>query len=323
MTVTSTTERGIAVADQALTGEARLAQMARNKAQRKRREKLIELVLFLAACVSVFTTLGIVYVLVKESVLFFSHVPVWTFLTDKQWTPLFSDPHFGITVLLSGTLTSSAVALVIAIPLGTIIAIYLSEFAGHKTRETLKPILELLSGVPTIIYGYFALLFVTPMLQKILPALPGFNVLSAGIVMGIMIIPYVSSLSEDAMRAVPMSLREGSYAMGATRFQTAIKVVVPAALSGIASAYILGISRAVGETMILAVAAGMQPNLSFNPMEPAATITSYIVQVALGDLPHGSIGYQTIFAAGLTLMLLTLFFNLLGYWMRRKFREAY
>ncbi len=323
MTATSTTPQRIQMADQALTGEARLAQMARAKARRKRREKLIELVLLAAACVSVLTTVGIVYVLVKESLVFFSHVPLWTFLTDTQWTPLFSDAHFGIMVLLSGTLTSSAVALMVAIPLGTIIAIYLSEFAGHRTRETLKPVLELLSGVPTIIYGYFALLFVTPLLQKLFPGLPGFNVLSAGLVMGVMIIPYVSSLSEDAMRAVPMSLREGSYAMGATRYQTAVKVVVPAALSGIASAYILGISRAVGETMILAVAAGMQPNLSFNPMEPAATITSYIVQVALGDLPHGSVGYQTIFAAGLTLMLLTLFFNLVGYWMRRRFREVY
>jgi len=311
------------VTEQALTGDARLAQLARTKVRRKRREKLIELVLLLAACVSVFTTVGIVYVLLRESLEFFRHVPLWDFLTDSQWTPLFSDAHFGIMVLLSGTLTSAAVALLIAIPLGTIIAIYLSEFAGHKTRETLKPTLELLSGVPTIIYGYFALLFITPLLQKVFPGLPGFNVLSAGLVMGIMIIPYVSSLSEDAMRAVPMSLREGSYAMGATRFQTAVKVVVPAALSGIASAYILGISRAVGETMILAVAAGMQPNLTFNPMEPAATITSYIVQVALGDLPHGSVGYQTIFAAGLTLMIITLAFNLLGHWMRRRFREAY
>ena len=311
------------MADPALTGDARLAQLAQAKVRRKRREKVIELVLLLAACVSVFTTVGIVYVLLRESLDFFSHVPLWDFLTDSQWTPLFSDAHFGITVLLSGTLTSSAVALCIAIPLGTIIAIYLSEFAGHKTRETLKPTLELLSGVPTIIYGYFALLFVTPLLQKVFPGLPGFNVLSAGLVMGIMIIPYVSSLSEDAMRAVPMSLREGSYAMGATRFQTAVKVVVPAAVSGIASAYILGVSRAVGETMILAVAAGMQPNLTFNPMEPAATITSYIVQVALGDLPHGSVGYQTIFAAGLTLMVITLTFNLLGHWMRRRFREAY
>jgi phosphate transport system permease protein len=312
------------VADAAvLTGEQRLAQMARSKVTRQRREKAIEAVLLLAACVSVFTTVGIVYILVKESWSFFQAVPLWDFLTDTQWTPLFSDAHFGIMVLLSGTLTSSAVALAIAIPLGTIIAIYLSEFAGHKTRETLKPLLELLSGVPTIIYGYFALLFVTPLLQKLIPGLPGFNVLSAGLVMGIMIIPYVSSLSEDAMRAVPMSLREGSYAMGATRFQTAVNVVFPAALSGIAAAYILGISRAVGETMILAVAAGMQPNLSLNPLEPAATITSYIVQVALGDLPHGSTGYQTIFAAGLTLMLITLVFNLLGYWLRRRYREAY
>ncbi len=300
-----------------------MAEYARAKAQRKRRERAIEAVLLLAACVSVFTTAGIVYVLLNESMAFFRHVPLWDFLTDTQWTPLFDDAHFGIIVLLAGTVTSSTVALLIAIPLGTIIAIYLSEFAGYKTREIMKPILELLSGVPTIIFGYFALLFVTPLLQRIYPELPGFNVLSAGIVMGIMIIPYVSSLSEDAMRAVPMSLREGAYALGATRFQTAVTVVVPAALSGIAAAYILGISRAVGETMILAVAAGMQPNLTLNPLEPAATITAFIVQVALGDLPHGSIGYQTIFAAGLTLMLLTLFFNLLGYWMRRRYREAY
>jgi phosphate transport system permease protein len=267
--------------------------------------------------------MAIVYILVRESVMFFSHVPVNDFLFDTQWTPLFDDAHFGIAVLLSGTLSSSAVALCIAIPLGTVIAIYLSEFAGHTTREVLKPLLELLSGVPTIIYGFFALLVITPLIQAIYPELPTFNVLSAGIVMGIMIIPYVSSLSEDAMRAVPMSLREGAYAMGSTRFQTATRVVFPAAFSGIASAYILGISRAVGETMILAVAAGMQPNLSLNPLEPAATVTSYIVQVALGDLPHASIGYQTIFAAGLTLLLLTLSFNMLGYWLRRKFREAY
>jgi phosphate transport system permease protein len=323
MSSSTTTTGGADVPQMPLTGEARLAQLARAKAARKRREKAVEGVLLLAACVSVFTTLGIVYILLKESFVFFAHVPVWRFLTDTQWTPLFDDAHFGIMVLLAGTVTSSAVALLVAVPLGTIIAIYLSEFAGHRTRETLKPLLELLSGVPTIIYGYFALLFVTPLLQKVFPELPGFNVLSAGLVMGIMIIPYVASLSEDAMRAVPMGLREGSYAMGATRFQTAVKVVVPAAISGIASAYILGISRAVGETMILAVAAGMQPNLTLNPMEPAATITSYIVQVALGDLPHGSIGYQTIFAAGLMLLLLTLAFNMLGYWVRRRYREAY
>jgi phosphate transport system permease protein len=298
---------------------------ARLAARRSRmlRERAIEAVLFLAALVSVFTTVGIVYILVKESVVFFRQVPLSDFLGDTQWTPLFDDAHFGIRVLLSGTLTSSLVALAVAIPLGTVIAIYLSEFAPFKLREVAKPFLELLGGVPTIVYGYFALLFVTPLLQHLYPELPGFNLLSAGIVMGIMIIPYVSSISEDAMRAVPMHLREGSYAMGATRLQTALRVVFPAAFSGVASAYILGISRAVGETMILAVAAGMQPNLTFNPLEPAATITAYIVQVALGDLPHGSIGYQTIFAAGLSLMLLTLACNVVGHFLRKRFRESY
>jgi len=287
------------------------------------KERAIEFILFLAAFVSVATTVGIVVILLKESFVFFQQVSLWDFLTDTQWTPLFADAHYGILPLLSGTLVSSFVALLVAIPLGTIIAIYLSEFAPFTVREVAKPFLELLGGVPTIIYGYFALLFVTPLLQMIYPDLPGFNLLSAGIVMGIMIIPYVSSLSEDAMRAVPMALREGSYAMGATRFQTAIRVVTPAAFSGIAAAYILGISRAVGETMILAVAAGMQPKLTWNPLEPAATITAYIVQVALGDLPHGSIGYQTIFAAGLTLALVTLLFNVLGHILRKRYRQAY
>ena len=321
--MTSITTNQAPAMEPRLTGKERLAELAQIKVARQRKDKIIEMILLAAACVSVFTTVGIVYILLRESLVFFSNISLWDFLTDTQWTPLFDDAHFGIMVLLSGTLSSSLVALAVAIPMGTIIAIYLSEFAGHGAREVLKPLLELLSGVPTIIYGFFALLVVTPLLQAIYPGLPTFNVLSAGIVMGVMIIPYVSSLSEDAMRAVPMSLREGSYAMGATRFQTATRVVVPAAISGIASAYILGISRAVGETMILAVAAGMQPNLTLNPLEPAATITSFIVQVALGDLPHGSVGYQTIFAAGLTLLLITLMFNLLGHWMRRRFREAY
>jgi phosphate transport system permease protein len=299
------------------------SERLRKKTTRHIKERIIESILFLAAFVSVATTLGIVYILVKESWVFFQQVPLHRFLFDTQWTPLFDDAHYGIMVLLSGTLTSSLVALLVAIPLGTLIAIYLSEFAAFGVREVAKPFLELLGGVPTIIYGYFALVFLTPLLQQIYPDLPGFNLLSAGIVMGIMIIPYVSSLAEDAMRAVPMALREGSYAMGATRLQTSLRVVMPAATSGIASAYILGISRAVGETMILAVAAGMQPNLTFNPLEPGATITSFIVQVALGDLPHGSIGYQTIFAAGLTLMMITLIFNLLGFYMRKRFREAY
>ena len=297
-------------------------RLARRQA-RHARERAIESVLFLAAFVSVATTVGIVVILLKESFVFFQHVSLWDFLTDTQWTPLFADAHYGIVPLLSGTLVSTAVALLVAIPLGTIIAIYLSEFAPFTVREVAKPFLEMLGGVPTIVYGYFALLFVTPLLQMLYPGLPGFNLLSAGLVMGIMIIPYVSSVSEDAMRAVPMALREGSYAMGATRFQTAIRVVTPAAFSGIAAAYILGISRAVGETMILAVAAGMQPKLTWNPLEPAATITAYIVQVALGDLPHGSIGYQTIFAAGLTLALVTLLFNVLGHILRKRYRQAY
>ena len=297
-------------------------RLARN-AMRKLSERLIETVLFAAAAVSVLTTLGIVYVLVSESIVFFHQVGIVDFLTDTQWTPLFDDAHYGIMVLISGTLVSSAVALALAIPMGTVIAIYLSEFANPKVRELAKPVLELLGGIPTIVFGYFALLIVTPLLQKVFPELPGFSLLSAGLVMGIMIMPYIASLSEDAMRAVPMSLREGSYAMGATKLHTAIHVVVPAAVSGLTAACILGISRAVGETMILAVAAGMQPNLTWNPMEPAATITSYIVQVALGDLPHGSLADQTIFAAGLTLLLITLSFNILGQWLRRRYREAY
>ena len=287
------------------------------------RERIIESLLFLAALSSVAITVAIVVILVRESLGFFAHVSIVDFLTDTQWTPLFDDAHYGIMPLVAGTLVTAGVALAVAIPLGTIIAIYLSEFAPHRVREFVKPVLELLDGIPTIVYGYFALLFVTPLLQYFFPELPGFNMLSAGLVMGVMIIPYVSSISEDAMRAVPMHIREGSYAMGATRFQTALRVITPAAFSGIAAAYILGIARALGETMIVAVAAGMQPNLTWNPMEPAATITAYIVQVSLGDLPHGSLGYQTIFVAGLTLMLMTLVFNIAGHWLRKRFREVY
>jgi len=286
-------------------------------------EKFIETFLFMSAMLSIAIMLAIIAMLVKESFIFFQHVSIWEFITDTQWTPLFDDAHYGIMPLISGTVVSSLIALLVALPLGTIIAIYLSEFAPFTVREMAKPFLELLGGVPTVVYGYFALLFVTPLLQIVFPELPGFNLLSAGLVMGIMIIPYVSSMTEDAMRAVPMNLREGSYAMGATRFQTAIRVVMPAAFSGIAAAYILGISRAVGETMVVAIAAGMQPNLTWNPMEPAATITAYIVQVSLGDLPHGSIGYQTIFAAGLTLLLITLIFNIIGHVLRKRYREVY
>ncbi len=287
------------------------------------KERVIEFILMLAALSAVFTTFAIVIILLYESFGFFKTVSLVEFFTGKEWTPLFEDAHYGIMPLVAGTLTTSAVALAVAIPVGTVAAIYLSEFASHKAREIVKPILELLVGVPTIVFGYFALLFVTPILQKLYPELPSFNMLSAGIVMGIMIIPYIASVAEDAMRAVPMSMREGSYAMGATRFQTAIKVVTPAAISGIVAAYILGISRAVGETMVVAVAAGQQPNLTFDPTEGAATITAFIVQVALGDLPHASIGYQSIFAAGLVLFALTLAFNILGHIIRKKYREQY
>ena len=302
---------------------SRIQTATASRSLQRARERLIEILLFLAALSSVAITVGIVGVLVFESLQFFKHVSIVEFLTDTQWTVLFADPHYGIMPLVSGTLVTSVVALLVSLPLGTIIAIYLSEYANTRTREILKPILELLSAVPTVVFGYFALLFLTPLLQRFLPSLPGFNMLSAGIVIGIMIIPYVSSLSEDAIRAVPVHIREGSYAMGATRLQTALRVLFPAAFSGIASAYVLGFSRAVGETMIVAVAAGTQPNLTLNPMEGAATITAYIVQVSLGDLPHGSIAYQSIFAAGLTLMLMTLIFNIGGYFLRKRFREIY
>jgi len=286
-------------------------------------EKIIEFGLLFSAVFAVFITTAIVYVLVSEAIPFFQHVSIYEFLTDTVWTPNYSIKRYGILALISGTLTTTFIALLVAVPLGTITAIYLSEFASHKVRETIKPILELLVGVPTVVFGYFALMLVTPLLQKIYPDLTTFNMLGPGIVMGIMIVPYIASVSEDAMRAVPMSMREGAYAMGATRFQSAIKVIAPAATSGIVASYILAISRAVGETMIVAVAAGQQPNFTFNPVESAATITAYIVSVALGDLEHGGIGYQSIFAAGLTLLVMTLMLNILGHWVRKKYAERY
>jgi len=289
----------------------------------KFKERIIEFLLLVAALSSVLITLGIVFTLVYESIPFFKHVALRDFLFDPLWTPLFDDAHFGIMPLVGGTLMITAIALIVALPLGTIIAVYLSEFAGNRVKEISKPFLELLTAVPTVVYGYFALLFVTPLLQKWIPNLPGFSMLSAGIVIGIMIIPYISSLSEDAMRAVPRDLREGAYALGATRLQTAWRVIVPSSFSGVMAAYILGISRVIGETMVVAIAAGMQPNLSLNPMEPAQTLTAYIVQVSLGDIAHGSIGYQTIFVCGLTLMLMTLVFNLLGYGLRRRLKGRY
>ena len=286
-------------------------------------ERFIEFGLLCSGIFAIFITLAIIYVLVSEAIPFFQHVSLYDFLTDTVWTPNYSIKHYGIMALVSGTLTTTFIALFVAVPLGTITAIYLSEFATHKVRETIKPVLELLVGVPTVVFGYFALMLVTPLLQKIYPDLTTFNMLGPGIVMGIMIVPYIASVAEDAMRAVPMAMREGAYAMGATRFQTAVKVITPAAISGIIAAYILAISRAVGETMIVAIAAGQQPNFTFNPVESAATITSYIVSVALGDLEHGGIGFQSIFAAGLTLLIMTLMFNVIGHAVRKKFAERY
>ncbi len=298
-------------------------QKLSSKQLRDLREKAIEFIMFLAAFSSVATTVAILFLLVSESVLFFREVSIVEFLTGTEWTPLFLDANYGILPLLSGTLVTSAVAMFVAIPLGTIAALYLSEFAHPKLREIIKPWLEVLAAIPTVVYGYFALLAVTPILQLIFPRLPGFNMLSAGLVMGLMIIPFVSSISEDAMRSVPIGLRESSYAMGATRLQTALKVIYPAAFSGVSAAYILAASRAVGETMIVAIAAGLQPQLTFNPFEQGATITAYIVQVSLGDIPHNTLEYHTIFAAGLTLVLMTLFLNVIGHFLARHYREIY
>ena len=280
-------------------------------------------VLFACAALSVLITTAIVWVLVSESWPFFSQVPLFDFLTDTQWTPVFTDAHYGILPLLTGTLWAAGIAMAVATPLGLILSVYLSEFARPKVRETLKPILELLAAVPTVVFGYFALLFVTPIAKQFIPGLSGFNLLVPGVVMGFMILPYVVSISEDAMRAVPMSLREGAYALGMSRRRTAFFVVIPGAFSGVTAAYLLGFARAVGETMVVAIAAGQNPNLTGDPREGAATITAYIVQMSLGDLPHGSLVYSTIFATGLVLFLITLAFNVLGFWLRRKFREAY
>lgn len=279
--------------------------------------------MFLSAALSVFVTTAIVVILVSESWAFFRQVPLVEFLTGTVWTPVFTDARFGILPLLVATLQVAFMALLIAIPLGTIMAVYLSEYASVRVRETIKPALELLEAVPTVVFGYFALLVLTPFLQNFIPGLKGINLLSPSIIIGIMILPYIVSVSEDAMRAVPNGLREGGYALGMARWQVAFRVIIPGAFSGITAAYILGMSRAVGETMILAIAGGQNPNLTFDPREGAATITAYIVQMSLGDLPHGSLAYSTIFSTGLVLFLITLCFNIAGFYLRKRFREVY
>jgi phosphate transport system permease protein len=289
----------------------------------RRGERAIEVLLFLCALASVGTTAGIIAVLAVETFAFFGEVSIVEFLTGTEWTPLFATKHFGVLPLLLGTTVVSVIALVVAVPTGLLSAIYLSEYAPERARRVVKPVLEILAGVPTVVYGYFALTFVTPLLQQWLPGLSGFNALSPGIVMGLMILPLVSSLSEDAMRAVPRGLREGAYALGATRMQTAVQVVVPAAFSGITAAVILAASRAIGETMIVAIAAGQQPRFTANPFVPIETMTAYIVQVSLGDTPQGTLEYRTIFAVGMLLFLMTFALNLLSSWLRARFREEY
>jgi phosphate transport system permease protein len=290
---------------------------------RRNKEKLIEWLLKSSAVVTILTTGGIIWVLLSESYSFFQEVSLIDFLTDTEWTPLFAIKHFGIMPLIAGTLLTTFIAVSVALPLGLTIAVYLSEYAPKRFRKIVKPMLEILAAVPTVVYGFFALMVVTPFLQKLIPGMAGFNALSAGIVMGIMIIPFVSSLSEDALQAVPKSLRNASYGLGSTRFQTAFKVMVPAASSGIVVSVILAFSRAIGETMIVAIAAGQQPRLTANPLVPIETITAYIVQISLGDVPHGSLEYKTIFAAGMTLFVFTFILNNISFWVRKKFREQY
>jgi phosphate transport system permease protein len=287
------------------------------------KEVVIEKFLLLSALITILTTVGIVLVLAIEAVKFFSEVSIFDFFTDTEWTPLFTKKRYGILPLLSGTFLTSFIAIAVALPVGLTIAIYLSEYAPKKFRQFVKPSLELLAAVPTVVYGFFALTVVTPFLQKLIPGMSGFNSLSAGIVMGIMIIPIISSLSEDALRAVPNSLREAAYGMGSTRLQTSIKVMVPAASSGIVVSIILAISRAIGETMIVAIAAGQQPRLTMNPLVPVETLTAYIVQVSLGDVQHNSIEYRTIFAAGITLFVFTFILNNISHWIKNKYREKY
>jgi len=293
------------------------------KGMQRIKENIIEFVLRTTALITILTTIGIIWVLLSESLEFFNEVSIIDFLTDTQWTPLFANKHFGILPLISGTILTTIIAISVSLPIGLTIAIYLSEYAPKKLKKFIKPLLEILAAVPTVVYGFFALMVVTPFLQKLIPGMAGFNSLSAGIVMGIMIIPFISSLSEDALSAVPKSLREASYGMGATKLQTSFKVMVPAASSGIIVSVILAFSRAIGETMIVAIAAGQQPRLTLNPLVPVETITAYIVQVSLGDVQHDSLEYRTIFAAGITLFVFTFILNNISFWIRKKFREEY
>ena len=286
-------------------------------------ERAIALVLLLSTMLSILVTAGIIFVLLFEALKFFGEISFWEFISGTRWTPLFSSKHFGVLALVAGTTLTAVLAIVVALPLGLLSAIYLSEYAPDKVRKPVKPILEVLAGIPTVVYGYFALLFVTPILRQISGDISVFNALSASIVMGIMILPMVSSLSEDAMRSVPRTLREGAYALGSTKLEVSTLVVVPAALSGIVSAFIWAVSRAIGETIIVTIAAGQNPNFTLNPFVPIETMTAYIVQVSMGDTPAGSIEFETIFAVALLLFAITLAMNLLSQYVVSRFREEY
>ncbi len=314
-------QRGLLLPDREVRGRA--SAVPRLAGRPRHGERLIQGGLFLAALTSVATTMGIVLVLVGEALPFFRQVAPLEFLTGTRWTPLFASRQFGVLPLVSGTLLTSVGAMLVALPLGVVTAIYLAEYASDRARRLLKPALEVLAGIPTVVYGYFALTFVTPILRAIFPETQIFNAASASLVMGFMILPMVASLSEDALSAVPLSLRHGAYALGATRLEVSTRVVVPAALSGIIAASLLAVSRAVGETMIVAIAAGQQPKITANPLQSIETMTAYIVQISLGDTPHQSLGYQTIFAVGLLLFLLTLGMNLASLHVSRRFREIY
>jgi phosphate transport system permease protein len=294
-----------------------------NRALNKWIQRAIVVIFGLFAFICVLTTFGIVITLLVDAIPFFEEVPLIDFLTDTQWTPLFTQKEYGIFVLISATFLTSVIAIAVALPLGLLSAICLSEYAPRPLRRWLKPALEILAGIPTVVYGYFALLFVTPILRSFIPAMQPFNSLSAGIVLGIAIIPTVASLSEDAIYAVPNSLRHGAYALGSTKREVILGVVIPSALSGIVASFILGISRAVGETMIVTIAAGQSPTLTLNPLVPVATMTAYIVQVSLGDAPAGSLAFKTIYTVGLTLFLITLVLNVLSFWFVRRFQQKY
>ena len=314
MSVASSSVEQIAQSDDAALSTGRLRRVV---------ERGIHVALWACASISVLTTFGIVFVLLFESVQFFFEVSIVEFLTDTRWTPLFKPSHFGILPLVCGTMLVALGSAVIAIPLGLGTAIYLSEYAAPWVRDTVKPIVEILAGIPSVVYGFFAIVFISPMIRSVFPSADVFNAANACIVVGIMMLPIIISLCEDLLRDVPRSLREGAYALGATKFDVTVRVVVPAALSGIVASFLLAISRAIGETMAVTLAAGATPKATLNPLESIQTMTAYIVQVSLGDTPVGTIEYRTIFAVGLALFVMTMCMNLLAQWILSRMREKY